>query len=154
MPDGLDQMLAKVGSRKVRSPNVPITPSLHPKDTSGSSAPVPSSPSAPGDTTPPPRPALPIGKATFSPINDMPRTLIPTIGPSTYAARRGKIQLRSDQEGWLHGLIADALREGVRVSEGDVLRVAVDRLRAGRAGWSELRDAVLAETRSRARRRS
>jgi hypothetical protein len=50
-------------------------------------------------------------------------------------------------------LIADALREGIRVSEGDVLRVAVDRLRTRGAGWAELGEAVLAETRQRSRRR-
>jgi hypothetical protein len=53
----------------------------------------------------------------------------------------------------LHAVVADALREGVRVSEADVVRVAVDLLRTGKAGWPELRKAVLAETRERARRR-
>ncbi len=46
----------------------------------------------------------------------------------------------------------DAVRAGVRVSEGDVLRVALDRLREAGATWPELRAAILAETRQRSRR--
>lgn len=71
----------------------------------------------------------------------------------TFAARKVQVQLRVEQESWLHAVVADALREGVRVSEADVVRVAVDLLRTGKAGWPELRKAVLAETRERARRR-
>jgi hypothetical protein len=140
MPDGLDQMLAKVGGRGTHSPKVPITPSLYPKASSQARAPGPPSPSPRGDTTPPAQAARTRGR-------------IPSSSAPPYAARRGKIQLRSDQESWLHGLIADALREGIRVSEGDVLRVAVDRLRTRGAGWAELGEAVLAETRQRSRRR-
>jgi hypothetical protein len=140
VPDGIDQMLAKVRGRGARSPKVPITPSLHPKGETPASAVVPVPPSPRGDTTPSPQRIRP----TQSPrVNS---------GPA-YAARRGKVQLRSDQESWLHGLIADALREGIRVSEGDVLRVAVDRLRTGQASWPELKEAILAETRGRSRRR-
>ena len=71
----------------------------------------------------------------------------------TFAARKVQVQLRSEQEEWLHRILADGLREGVRVSEADVVRVAMDRLREGTAGWSELREAILAETKQRARRR-
>lgn len=140
MPDGLDQMLAKVGGRGARSSKVPITPSLHPKATPPASALVPVPPSPRGDTTP-------------APQKVRPKPSLPASSAPAYAARRGKIQLRSDQERWLHGLIADALRESVRVSEGDVLRVAVDRLRARGAGWTELRESILAETRQRSQRR-
>ena len=71
----------------------------------------------------------------------------------TFAARKVQVQLRSEQEEWLHRILADGLREGVRVSEADVVRVAMDRLREGKAGWSELREAILVETKQRARRR-
>ena len=71
----------------------------------------------------------------------------------SFAARKLQVQLRVEQEEWLHRILADGLRDGVRVSEADVVRVAMDRLREGRAGWSELRDAILAETKQRSRRR-
>ena len=71
----------------------------------------------------------------------------------TFAARKVQVQLRSEQEEWLHRILADGLREGIRVSEADVVRVAMDRLREGKAGWSELREAILVETKQRARRR-
>ena len=71
----------------------------------------------------------------------------------TFAARKVQVQLRSEQEEWLHRILADGLREGVRVSEADIVRVAMDRLREGKAGWSELREAILAETKQRSRRR-
>ena len=74
-------------------------------------------------------------------------------GRPSFAARKLQVQLRVEQEEWLHRIVADGLRDGVRVSEADVVRVAVDRLREGRAGWSELRDAILAETKQRSRRR-
>ena len=62
------------------------------------------------------------------------------------------VQLRAEQESWLHGLVADAIREGARVSEGTWFGSRSTALRAGGAGWSELREALLAETRARARR--
>jgi hypothetical protein len=64
-----------------------------------------------------------------------------------HAPRCGEVQLRAEQESWLHDLIADAIHEG------DLLRPALDRLRADKAGWSELREAVLEETQARAGRR-
>ncbi len=154
MPDGLDSMMAKVGSRAQRPPKVPVTPSLHPRTLGGQSPAAPPSeekseaaqepmtPSAQGASTP--RGHGDQGKAAH----------VPTKAGGAYAPRRGKIQLRADQESWLNDLVADAMREGVRVSEGDVLRLALDRLRAGGAGWHELRDAVVAETRARTRRRA
>ena len=71
----------------------------------------------------------------------------------SFAARKLQVQLRVEQEEWLHRIVADGLRDGVRVSEADVVRVAMDRLREGKAGWSELREAILAETKQRSRRR-
>ena len=71
----------------------------------------------------------------------------------SFAARKLQVQLRVEQEEWLHRIVADGLRDGVRVSEADVVRVAMDRLREGKAGWSALRGAILAETKQRARRR-
>lgn len=71
----------------------------------------------------------------------------------SFAARKLQVQLRVEQEEWLHRIVADGLRDGVRVSEADVVRVAMDRLREGRAGWSELREAIFAETKQRSRRR-
>jgi hypothetical protein len=69
------------------------------------------------------------------------------------AARRSKVTLSPEQDRWMRGILADALRDGVRLSEGDVLKLALDRLRAGVAGWSELREAVLVEAKARTRRR-
>lgn len=74
-------------------------------------------------------------------------------GRPSFAARKLQVQLRVEQEEWLHRIVADGLRDGVRVSEADVVRVAMDRLREGRAGWSELREAILTETKQRSRRR-
>ncbi|MHB1894766.1 MAG: hypothetical protein ACYCTZ_14970 [Candidatus Dormibacteria bacterium] len=68
---------------------------------------------------------------------------MPAKAAGAYAPRHGKVQLRADQESWLQGPVA--IREGLRVSEGDVLRLVIDRLRADGAGWSELREAVLTE---------
>jgi hypothetical protein len=70
-----------------------------------------------------------------------------------FAARKVQVQLRAEQETWLHTIVATALSQGVRVSEADVVRVAVDRLRTGKASWPELKEAILAETRGRSRRR-
>lgn len=71
----------------------------------------------------------------------------------SFAARKLQVQLRVEQEEWLHRIVADGLRDGVRVSEADVVRVAMDRLRERKAGWPELREAILAETKQRSRRR-
>ena len=153
MPDGLDSMMAKVGSRATRPPKVPVTPSLHPRTWGGQTPAAPRSeeksalaqepmtPSAHGASTP--RGQGDLGTPAH----------VPAKAAGTYAPRRGKVQLRADQEAWLHGLVADAIREGMRVSEGDVLRLALDRLRVGGAGWPDLRDALAAETRARTQRR-
>jgi hypothetical protein len=53
----------------------------------------------------------------------------------------------------MRGILADAIRDGVRLSEGDVLKLALDRLRASKADWSDLREAILTEFRQRSRRR-
>ncbi|MHB1527005.1 MAG: hypothetical protein ACYCZN_12145 [Candidatus Dormibacteria bacterium] len=52
----------------------------------------------------------------------------------------------------MRGILADALRDGVRLSEGDVLKLALDRLRAHGAGWSDLQADLAAETKARTRR--
>lgn len=74
-------------------------------------------------------------------------------GRPAFAVRKGQCQLRADQEAWLSACLVEAMRAGVRVSEEDVLRVAADRLRAGDAGWAQLREAILAEMRARRQRR-
>ncbi|MDA8332012.1 MAG: hypothetical protein M0027_12610 [Candidatus Dormibacteraeota bacterium] len=61
--------------------------------------------------------------------------------------------LNPDQDLWMRGILADAIRDGVRLSEGDVLKLALDRLRASKADWSDLREAILTEFRQRSRRR-
>jgi len=70
-----------------------------------------------------------------------------------FAARKVQAQLRAEQETWLHTIVATTLSQGVRVSEADVVRVVVDRLRTGNASGPELKEAILGETRGRSRRR-
>ena len=67
-------------------------------------------------------------------------------------ARRSKVTLNPEQDLWMRGVLADALRDGVRLSEGDVLKLALDRLRAHGAGWSDLQADLAAETKARTRR--
>ncbi len=160
MPDVLDSMMAKVGGRAQRPPKVPVTPSLHPRTWEGQS------PASGASDAVSAVDAVPTTSRAHDPVPpeaDVPRSRrghrdqgtvaqMPTKTAGAYAPRRGKVQLRADQESWLNGFVADAMREGVRVSEGDVLRLALDRLRAGGAGWPELREAVAGEIRARTRR--
>ncbi len=143
--NGVDALMKRVGSS--RPPLVPAVPPMHPRQRAAPSEGVstvaqePTAPSAQGAVTP--RSHGVTGTAAK----------VPTRVTGTYAPRRGKVQLREDQETWLNGLVADAIREGVRFSEGDVLRLALDRLREGKADWAALREAILAETKARTRRR-
>jgi len=48
--------------------------------------------------------------------------------------------------------LSEALAAGEHVAEADVLRVALDRLRAHGAGWPDLQADLAAETKARTRR--
>lgn len=156
--DGLTALQRKVAARP---PLVPAVPSLHPRalpapspatglsEDVGAVAQEPTGTRGHGVMTPSAQ-----GAVTSRGHGDQKAAAKVSAGVAGgFAARRGKVQLRADQETWLHGLVADAIREGVRVSEGDVLRLALDRLRAGKAEWAELREAILAEIQQRSRRR-
>ncbi len=74
--------------------------------------------------------------------------------PPGRPVRVARLPVTAEQDLWLRTVCASALADGTRLSEATVLRLALDRLRAGGAGWSELRDAVAGETRARTRRRA
>ncbi len=148
--NGLDALRNKVGSTS-RPPLVPAVPSMHPR----SDAPAPA-PDPVEETT------VPASQRSSSPKAR--RATRPRAqwasgpeGQQTEAtrtpARRSKVTLNPDQDLWMRGILADAIRDGVRLSEGDVLKLALDRLRASKADWSDLREAILTEFRQRSRRR-
>ncbi|MDA8332011.1 MAG: hypothetical protein M0027_12605 [Candidatus Dormibacteraeota bacterium] len=72
----------------------------------------------------------------------------------TVAERVSRVQLRTDQEVWVRRLLSEAMAAGVHVAEADVLRVAIDRLRAGGAGWPGLRVVLTVEATARTQRRA
>jgi hypothetical protein len=143
MPDGLDEMMAKVKGRATRPPKVSVTPSLHPRIRAAESpASVPSEEvsalaQAPVSTSADER----VSAKAHAPI------------PPGRPVRVARLPVTAEQDLWLRTVCAAALADGTRLSEATVLKLALDRLRAGGVGWPALREAVLAETRQRARRR-
>lgn len=146
--NGLDVLRSKVGSKP---PLVPAVPSMHPRS---DAAKIPSSQAPEPASFPAPKlvsaetPDTVSRRAQRRPPSPQPPAARPT-----FAERVSRVQLRADQEAWLRRLLGEAMAAGEHVAEADVLRVALDHLREGKTGWSALREAVLAETRQRARRR-
>ena len=143
MPDGLDSMMAKVGSRATRPPKVPVTPSLHPRTFSGQS---PASPPSEAMSAL----AEALSRSTSAHERMSARTQAPL--QSERPVRVARLPLTAEQDLWLRTIRASALADGTRLSEATVLRLALERLRAGGAGWPELEEVALNETRQRTRR--
>ena len=154
MPDVLDSMMAKVGGRAQRPPKVPVTPSLHPRTWGGQSegagaleqAPL----SASADKRTSRKADRPLSTSAHERIGAKAQTPISPGRP----VRVARLPVTAEQDLWLRMVCASALADGTRLSEATVLRLALDRLRAGGAGWPELRDAVVGETRARTQRRA
>lgn len=70
----------------------------------------------------------------------------------TYVAM-GPLTLRADQATWVRQLRIEALQAGADLAVTDLVRVALDRLRAHGADWSDLRADLAAEAKARTRRR-
>lgn len=152
MPDGLDSMMAKVGSRATRPPKVPVTPSLHPRTWAGQSEGVGASAREPlrasANERISSRADTPLRASAHERIS--PKAQAPM--PSGRPVRVARLPLAAEQDLWLRTVCASALADGTRLSEAAVLRLALDRLRARGAGWPDLREALAAETRARTRR--
>jgi hypothetical protein len=65
----------------------------------------------------------------------------------------GPLTLRADQATWVRQLRIEALQAGADLAVTDLVRVALDRLRAHGADWSDLRADLAAEAKARTRRR-
>jgi hypothetical protein len=143
MPDGLDSMMAKVGSRATRPPKVPVTPSLHPRTWSGQS------PASPQSEEISALSEAPLSTSAHERISPKAQAPIPSGRP----VRVARLPVTAEQDLWLRTVCASALADGTRLSEATVLRLALDRLRDAGATWPELRTALLTEPRTRVRRR-
>ena len=51
-----------------------------------------------------------------------------------------RVQLTPEQERWLMDVVGDAYKDGQRVSEAAIVRLAIERLR--RLGWADLKSEV------------
>ena len=138
--DGLTALQRKVAARP---PLMPALPPMHPRSeaTKAPSLPAPELASVGASNTV-------ARKAQRRPLSAQSAASRPT-----FAERVSRVQLRTDQDAWVRRLLSEAMAAGDHVAEADVLRVALDRLREGKAGWAELREAILAETERRSRRR-
>lgn len=54
------------------------------------------------------------------------------------SGRLMRVQLNVEQERWLMNVVGDAFKDGRRISETAIVRLAVDQLRQ-QGGWAELR---------------
>lgn len=132
-------MMAKVGSHPTRPPKVPVTPSLHPRTRSGQS------PASPPSEEMSALAEAPLSTSAHERTSPMAQAPIPSGRP----VRVARLPVTAEQDLWLRTVCASALADGTRLSEAAVLRLALDRLRAGGGGWPELREVVLAEARQR-----
>lgn len=116
----IDSMMAAV---EKRAPKVPIVRK------GGMSVTPPGEPSGALETSEAVRPA----RAPRAPRR-------PAAQSGALSKRLMRVQLTPDQERWLMDVVGDAYKDGQRVSEAAIVRLAVERLR--RLGWADFKDDV------------
>ncbi len=152
--DGLTALQRKVAARP---PLVPALPPMHPRV-----LPAPSPASGPSEEAP----AVDVAAVAAEVAQPIPPPAAPWAGRPRGSQPKGNGQtagqpyttmglltLRPDQVAWVRQLRIEALQAGADLAVTDLVRVALDRLRAQDGRWSALRDALAAETEQRTRRR-